>query len=327
MQKTIITAATLAALTAASSASAAELLFEDFEDATVTYTTSVPENRARSDDYFIRTDGSNINASFSNVQGSSYFAAQDIDGATSGATQTQTFSTSIGGFDNLSFSAFFAEDDDGNNEDWDAPDFVHVDYRIDGGTLQNLFWLENSGSTFNTAPFVDNDFDGVGEGAEITDTFTQFTRAIAGTGSMLDLIITYSLDSDDEDIAIDNVLITGDAVPPPNSDPMFTQDVFNFTAVAGETSNFLVTATDDDLDTLSFTSDENLDFVTVGSNGGIEVTPVFPDDLGFFTFGVTVDDGNGGLDNATVNLTVIPEPLSAGGLGLLALVGLRRRRA
>ena len=132
-------------------------------------------------------------------------------------TQTQTFGgINIAGFTGLSFSAFFAEDDDGSNQDWDGPDFVHVDFRIDDGSFQDLFWLESGSISTNTAPQVDTDFDGIGDGTEITDTMAQFTRSIAGAGSTLDLRITYNLNAGDEDIAIDNVTISGvTAVPEP----------------------------------------------------------------------------------------------------------------
>ena len=69
------------------------ILFEDFEDEEVLYTVSTPEFTDGGQDYFIRTDGSNISSeNFSNIQGSSYFAAQDIDGDGANRNQTLTFS-------------------------------------------------------------------------------------------------------------------------------------------------------------------------------------------------------------------------------------------
>lgn len=124
-----------------------------------------------------------------------------------------TFSNiDITNFDNLSFSIFLAENDDGSNEDWDGADYVHITYSIDGGAVQNLLWVESETSGTNGAPLIDTDFDGLGDGTEITPAFAQFTEAIAGTGSSLELTIEIALDAGDEDIAIDNVQITGDAV-------------------------------------------------------------------------------------------------------------------
>lgn len=163
------------------------------------------------DDYFSRTDGSDVGNTYNSPQGTFFFAAQDLDGAPCSANpSTLTISgIDISGATGLQFAGLFAEGDDGTNQDWDELDFVHVDYQIDGGGYVNLFWLENDGATFNSAPFVDTDFDGTGDGTEITDTFAEFTAAIAGTGSLLDLRVTFSLDSGDEDIAIDDLRITG----------------------------------------------------------------------------------------------------------------------
>ena len=113
---------------------------------------------------------------------------------------------------------------------------------------------------------------------------------------------------------------------PTNSDPEFTMDVFAFEQEAGSTGSFAVTATDVDADDiLAFSADGDLpDFVTFNPDGTFTSEPTT---AGFFSFGVTVDDGSGGLDTATVNLTVIPEPLAAGAAGLMGLVALRRRRA
>ena len=121
----------------------------------------------------------------------------------------------MSGLTGLQFSALFAEDDasDGN-EDWDGSDYVRVFASLDGGPETQIFGLENDGSRFNSAPFVDTDLDGDGEGAEITDTFAEFSAAIPGTGSSLDLRIEVALDSGDEDVAIDDVTVRGVAPAP-----------------------------------------------------------------------------------------------------------------
>jgi len=105
----------------------------------------------------------------------------------------------VTGYSDLMFKGLFAEDDDGTNEDWDLGDFVHIDYQIDGGAVTNLLWIESditSGS--NGQPAVDTDFNGVGDAPFITDVFQQITTPIAGTGSTLDIIITWNLNGGDE---------------------------------------------------------------------------------------------------------------------------------
>ncbi len=197
------------------------ILLEDFEDSTVKYTLS-PAAAEYSDggtDYFTRTDGSsNISThSVSGIQGTMYFAAQDIDGDAETSPQTLTFSDiDISGYTSLELRIYLAEEDDGTNQDWDNSDYVRITSNIDDGGANNVLWIENDGSTFNSAPFLDTDFDGTGDGTEITSTFTQFTASISGTGSLLDLSIEVALNSGDEDIAIDNVEIVGTATGLPS---------------------------------------------------------------------------------------------------------------
>ncbi|NES01415.1 MAG: endonuclease [Okeania sp. SIO2F4] len=194
------------------------LFVENFEtDGNGTrYTTSIPEFSDGAGDFFTRTNGSNIGSFYQvlNPEGSFYFAAQDIDGEGAASEQTLTFSgIDIAGFTNLNFSTLLAEDDDGSNQDWDLPDFVLFEYQIDGGGFTNLLAIESipDDDEFNAVPAQDTDFDGNGDGTEVTDTFSSFSSAISGTGSTLDLRITFDLDSRDEDIAIDNIEITGES--------------------------------------------------------------------------------------------------------------------
>ena len=141
---------------------------------------------------------------------SSYFAANDIDGAGASLPVTMTFAgIDITGQTGLTFSALVAEDDEAA-DDWDETDFVHIDYQIDGGGYQDLLHFENDGSQFNSPPFVDTDFDGIGDGTEVTNAFTQFLASIPGTGSTLDIRITFSLNAGDEDIAFDDIQVLND---------------------------------------------------------------------------------------------------------------------
>lgn len=182
----------------------------DFESAGG-YTTSDTE-AASGKDYFIRTDGSNLSGEIEiyNIQGSYFFGAQDIDGVTSSSNQTLTITgINIAGVTGLEFRVYLAEDDDGTKESYDQSDYVHFDYRIDGGTYSPMIWIENSGSLHNTPPFIDTDYDGNGDGTELTDTLAQFTQLLSGTGASLDIRITFNLNSGEEDIAIDNIEIYG----------------------------------------------------------------------------------------------------------------------
>jgi len=189
----------------------------DFETAGSGYSTSEAEFVDSNEDYFSQTDGSNINAVLSNADGS-FFAAQDIDEQYTLPVDLEITNINISTLSNLEFSIDLAEGDDGSNEDWDVGDYVRIYYSIDGAIEQNLLWIENDGSTFNSAPFIDTDFDGTGDGTEITDAFTTFTESIASTGSLMDIRIEFSLDAGDEDIAIDNIKVCGTPASSNNSD-------------------------------------------------------------------------------------------------------------
>ena len=211
-----------------SSTGPVELINEDFEDATVSYTVDGPgEYSDGSEDYFIRTDESNIaNAmAFSNKQGSFFFGAHDLDNAVpgnSGGSKIREISFNnidVSDLTSFTFSGYFAEDDDGGNQDWDdkpgtdSDDYLKVQYSFDGGTSWTTFFaIEGSNAgNFNGEPAIDTDFDGVGDGARITDTFTMHQASFTNGGgsATMNIKILINLDSGDEDIAIDSVIVTG----------------------------------------------------------------------------------------------------------------------
>ena len=202
-----------------SSSQANIILFESFEtDGNGSrYSTSIPEFSDGVNDFFTRTDGTNINISaIDSLSGQSdlfWFQAMDINGEGASSQQTLEFTNiDISGFTELSFSALVAEDDDLNgNEDWDLPDFVKIEAAIDNGGFFTLLAFESfpDGDNFNSFPAVDTNLDGDGDGTAVTNTFSLFSAAIAGTGSQLDLLITFDLDSGDEDIAFDDITLTG----------------------------------------------------------------------------------------------------------------------
>ncbi len=192
------------------------------------YSTSIPEFTDGSKDYFLRTNGNDISSAiyFNNIEGAYYFTAQDIDGEGATLPVSLTFnSVNISSETGLEFGVLLAEDDDGTNQDWDATDYVHFLYSIDGGAWQNLLWIENNGAGTNSAPFIDYDFDGTGEGDEITENFTEYTKSISETGSTIQIKIEFNLNSGDEDIGIDFVRIGTDSNPLPVELTTFTASV------------------------------------------------------------------------------------------------------
>ena len=183
----------------------------------VGYTTSESEFTDGGNDYFTITAPSGVGGTYSGHEGGNFFAAQDIDDGNRIAPEQSLFITGIDitNFTNLTVDLLVAEDEATNAaEDWDFDDFFNVYASIDGGSQELIFSVRaDTLGGFNFAPRVDTDLDGVGDGTEITDTFANFSNAISGTGSSLDLEFRFRFNAGDEDIAIDNIIVQG--VPEP----------------------------------------------------------------------------------------------------------------
>jgi hypothetical protein len=196
---------------------------ESFETDTngTNYNTTIAEFSDGGNDYFTRTDGTNIatNVEITGIDGSFFFGAQDIDGE--GAALPvflSTASVDVSSLNSVDFVIDLAEDADGTSLDWDAADYVHIFYSLDGGANQNLLWIEadiDSGSNSNAAE--DTDFDGIGDGAVLTDVLTSFNKSIdVSSASSIEIIIEFNLNSGDEDIALDNIRLVDGFVASPS---------------------------------------------------------------------------------------------------------------
>ncbi|MBT8269930.1 MAG: T9SS type A sorting domain-containing protein [Bacteroidia bacterium] len=207
------------------------LASEDFEDATVTYTlinedtgSTIGEDISEIlvEDYFGRVMLSDFQPSddinYSNIQGSSFFGAMDLDGIASypsmqtGSLNWNTLDVSTSAL--ATISAFFAEDIDtgGSPYDWDPNTQVLIQVQLDGGGYTTVFALESTGTGFNTQAAIDNNFDGLGDGTLITDVLTeQMVMVDVSSASSMDVRISMTgLNASAEDVAIDNVTIVGD---------------------------------------------------------------------------------------------------------------------
>ena len=213
--KSIITIAALAAAGVANAGST--VLFSEGFEGPAQYTTSVPEFSDGIGDFW----GVNpMTGSFVEYFGAdgNYFAGMDLDGEGASLPLVQTFNTfNIAGFSGLNLSIDLAEDQDGANEDYDDVDFVNFEYSVDGGTWTNIFSVLgiDNGSTFNQEPAINGLI-----GGEITDTFATFNFDLSAvTGTTLALRVVWQLDAGDEDLAIDNVTVTG--IPAPGAAALF----------------------------------------------------------------------------------------------------------
>ncbi|MDD7886264.1 lamin tail domain-containing protein [Flavivirga sp. 57AJ16] len=169
-------------------------------------------------DFFIRTNGSDISSNYevSDKEGDYFFAAQDLDGDCGNITQTLLFDDiNISGYTSLALSLLAAEDqaDDGLG-DWDPEDMVSIAVDYDNsGTFTKVLQFAADNSASNRTPGLDADFDGTNDGTQnLTSAFAEFTAPL-GTGTVMDVLITFTLTSGEEDIAIDDFRII-DGVPP-----------------------------------------------------------------------------------------------------------------
>jgi len=203
----------------------------------VTYTTSTPEFSDGSGDFFGRTNLNTtaedandlIVGSFYNITGQDgnfCFAGMDLDNAnTSGSNGLRTQSLffddiDISSFSNLTFAILLAEDQPSDtNFDWDGGDlfYVEVDYDNSGSFTKILQFATTATSGSNvSAPMLDTDLDGIGDGASLTDVFAEFNVPMS-TGNLVDIRIVFEdLGAGDEDIAIDNIRIIDGFVALPN---------------------------------------------------------------------------------------------------------------
>jgi len=193
----------------------AVVLLEDFDSAPQYILPEMPEQIVGTSDYFTRTDGSDISAEIIGADGN-FFAAQDIDAGAMVSPATMVFDDlDISTYTNLTFGVVLAEDDSSDGkEDWDDSDSVHFDYQIDNsGTWIPMVWIEKEATAteFNGLPRVDTDFDGIGDGTAITNSFdheNDIEFNIPDTGSLIDIRVTFNgLTSGDEDIAIAEIYL------------------------------------------------------------------------------------------------------------------------
>lgn len=218
--------ATLVSVGLAGSAHAADIMVESFETdgQGVRYVTTSEFNDGSSD-HWGRTDGSNIantTGPYSAFDGTYFWAAEDVDDSGGNGLLTQTLEITdinIAGFDNLAFSGLFGAGNENGpgSSAYDAADVFMVQYRVDGSgadayTDGVCFSYENNGDASNEPIGLDADCDGNSDGVagRLGTALQSFGFNIVETGSTLDLLVTVSMNSGNEEVAFDNLKLTGD---------------------------------------------------------------------------------------------------------------------
>lgn len=147
-----------------------------------------------------------------------YLVGEDMNGDGGATPNTLTWSVPITGLTSIMFSAKIAEGASNSIDEGGAgEDHIRFTYQIDGGSITNLLAFEgadftsNPGTTLNGRFREDADFNGVGDpaGTRLEDAGAVFTKSIAGTGTTLILRLTVNVDGSNEDIAIDDISISG----------------------------------------------------------------------------------------------------------------------
>ena len=175
-----------------------------------------------SGDFFTITDGSDIGSFYqvSGQDGSFFFAAMDTDGAPcTSLSETLVFDDiDISTFNNLSLAILLAEDKPSDSQfDWDFNSRFYIEVDIDNtGTFTKILQVAVSDSSAGSnisQPMIDSDLDGNGDGAEITDIFTEYTASIS-SGNLIDIRLVFeNLAAGDEDISVDNIRIIDGYTP------------------------------------------------------------------------------------------------------------------
>ncbi|WP_154223533.1 Ig-like domain-containing protein [Marinicella rhabdoformis] len=209
---------------------AVDILVEDFEtDGQGTRYVSSPEFNRTGSDHWGRTDGSNvsnISGAYSGFGGAQFWAAEDTDdgGGNGNADQTLEFTgIDITGLQNLSFSALFgAGNASGSgasaNGGYDSNDSIMIQYKIDGGSYVNgmcFSYEAPGGGDFSNEPLTLDadctDFADHNDGTNrLSPAMQTFGFDIPVTGAVLDILITVNMESAKEEVAFDNIVISGD---------------------------------------------------------------------------------------------------------------------
>ena len=195
------------------------ILFEDFEDDTITYTG--PDNLSDLGglDWYgrIAPDTSALPPGFaySNPQGSGFYGVHDTDGVAGGSlslVQLDFADIDVSNFENLSLSWFVAEDFDSGfpGGNWDSTTSFRIYTQADNGGFNQIFGIEAQNNSGNVLPAVDTNFDGLGDGAVITSMFTQFSTMLADATELDIRVVFQDLNTSGEDLAFDNLLLQGD---------------------------------------------------------------------------------------------------------------------
>lgn len=189
-------------------------------------------------------------------------------------------------------------------------DFQWKDFSDETNTQDGVFFSDDGGSNFVKV----QDLPGASYANNVWNSFSLDLDNLASSNG-LSLSSTFIVKFQHYDnyaiatdgFAFDEISVTGSG-PPVNNPPVFTNDPFskaNATEGVAYGGSISGDATDADSDPLTFSKVSGPAWLSVAANGALSGTPG-GGDVGANQFTVGVDDGNGGSDQAVMNITVDP---------------------
>ena len=177
--------------------------------------------------HFRRTNGSDIansSGSYTGFSDTHFWAAENTDGGGDGnAEQTLAFEVDIAGFTDLTVSGLFGAGNNSFTDSFDEGDYIQVSYQIDLGTETDglCFAYEfrgNEGSSAsNNHMGLDANCDGRSDENSknrLTPELVAYSADIPETGTTLTLTIKVKVNGASEEIAFDDIQVTGVGVQP-----------------------------------------------------------------------------------------------------------------
>lgn len=179
------------------------------------YSTSPAESNDNTDDpdYWIRTNGTTPviypNVAFSGMEGSYFFAAEDLD-YDGGITPHYVTcdAVSIAGYSNIQVKILVAGRGSGGGKE--GEEFLKIQYQYDGGGFTTVSQFLGNGNYYS----LDADANGVVDGADINETMSEFTFDLPSSGTSLQIRI-YVYCGGGEELAFDDIRVFGVETPLP----------------------------------------------------------------------------------------------------------------
>lgn len=200
------------------------LYFEDFEDVTDMEGYQLYDgshtllNFSGTTDSYIRRDlpgNLPLGATINNISGKAV-GVENTDENFTGLPYLRTDVIDINGESNLNLSVNFAVPRNSSGTIYEEFDYVLVEYAIDGGLWQQIMYFGGfDGGFLNKKVYFDGGNNGLtatGDDVLCTDDASEYSQDIPGTGSTLELRVTFASWGNNEEFIIDDIKVQ--SVPP-----------------------------------------------------------------------------------------------------------------